>query len=116
MNTENQANDHGVGHVAPLWALIAVAAILMVLTYVTVAITYVDFGPTINLLLALGIAAIKASFVALFFMHLYWDRPLNGIIFVASLLFLALFLFLAMMDTMEYAPQLIEGYAPLINR
>jgi cytochrome c oxidase subunit 4 len=46
----------------------------------------------INVVVALGIATLKASLVALFFMHLRYDRPLNGIIFVSSLVFLGIFL------------------------
>jgi cytochrome c oxidase subunit 4 len=54
--------------------------------------------------------------VVLYFMHLRWDRPFNAIVFVVSLVLLSLFLWLAMMDTVEYQPELIPGYAPEITK
>ena len=56
----------------------------------------------------MGVATIKGSLVALYFMHLRWDRPYNAIIFVASLLFLGVFLGFALLDTAEYNPSLID--------
>ncbi|MBC7924315.1 MAG: cytochrome C oxidase subunit IV family protein [Bryobacteraceae bacterium] len=66
---------------------------LLILTMITVGASYIDFGGgTTNVIIAMLIASLKASLVALFFMHLRWDRPLSGIIFVFSLFFLGLFL------------------------
>ncbi len=80
-----------------LYTLILLA--LMVLTTITVFASGIDFGsPTINVVIAMVIASIKASLVALFFMHLRWDRPLNSIIFVSGLLFLGLFLIFCFID------------------
>jgi len=44
-------------------------------------------------------------------MHLRWDRPFNGIIFIGSLAFVALFLALTMTDSAEYQPDLQPGDA-----
>jgi cytochrome c oxidase subunit 4 len=104
-----------VGHVAPLPVLLAVWAALLVLTVVTVAVTWVDLG-VFNLWMALAIATVKASLVALYFMHLRWDRPFNAIVFVASIAFVMLFVGLALVDTVEYQPELIPGYAPAMDR
>jgi cytochrome c oxidase subunit 4 len=57
-----------------------------------------DFGP-VNVLIALTIATIKASLVALFFMHPRHDRPMDAVIFLSGLAFLALFLTLCIVDT-----------------
>jgi cytochrome c oxidase subunit 4 len=84
---------------------------LIVLTYVTVAATKVDLGD-FNLWLALAIATVKASLVALYFMHLRYDKPIHAVIFVSTLCFVALFVVFALMDTGYYEPQLIPGYAP----
>jgi cytochrome c oxidase subunit 4 len=46
----------------------------------------------INVIVALTIATIKASLVALFFMHLLHDKPVNSIILVSSFVFLGIFL------------------------
>ena len=108
-------NHPEVGHVVPLKILGAVIVALMILTWVTVAVTWVDLG-SFNLWIAMAIALVKASLVALFFMHLRWDAPINGIILIASLLMVVLFIGIVMMDTNAYAPDQIPGYAPLINR
>lgn len=104
-----------VGHVVPLWMLVAVWAALMVLTYLTVEATRIDLG-NLNLVIAMGIATVKAALVVLFFMHMYWETPLNAIIFVSSLLFVALFIILVLYDSGNYQPSMIEGYAPAFER
>ena len=93
-------------------------AALMVLTVVTVAVTYIPadvLGP-LTLWVALGIAGLKATLVALYFMHLRWDRPLNGIIMVISVLVVVMFVGGALTDTAEYQGDMIPGYAPGMQR
>ena len=102
-------------HVVSLRTLIAVFVALVVLTWITVAATYVDLGP-LNLWIALGIAAVKGALVALYFMHLRWDRPFNGVVFLVALLFVVLLVGGTLMDTREYRPDLIPGYAPGMER
>jgi cytochrome c oxidase subunit IV len=102
---------HGLGHILPLKVLLAVWAALVVLTGITVAATHVDLGG-LNLWLALAIATLKASLVSLYFMHLRYDRPVHLIIFLGTLLFVCLFVGLALVDTQSYQPDLIPGYAP----
>ncbi len=104
-------DGHGVGHVLPMKVLGAVFAGLVVLTWITVAATWVDLG-AMNLWLAMAIATVKASLVALYFMHLRWDRPINGIIFLGTLLFVLLFVGIALTDTASYQPEMIPGYSP----
>ncbi len=73
--------------------------ILLALTIITVTASRIDFGSsTANIVIAMTIATIKATLVALFFMHLKDDKPINGLIFVSSLLFLAVFLGFCMVD------------------
>ncbi len=74
----------------------AVLAALLVLTVITVLASYVDFG-SLNTVVALIIASIKGSLVALFFMHLRHDK-FNAVIFVGGLLFLAVFLIWTLFD------------------
>ena len=99
----------------PLSLLVVTGAGLLVLTAVTVLVASFDFGAA-NIWIALGIAAVKGSLVVLFFMHLLWDRPFNGVIFVTSLAFVALFISFAMTDTFEYAPDMDTGDAPLVRQ
>jgi len=86
--------------VSPL-VLLSVFGALLVLTVLTVAVTYVDLGPA-NLIVALGIAVVKAALVLMFFMHLWWDRPFNAVVLVAAFFFVALFLGFTIMDTDQY--------------
>ncbi len=86
------AHEHG-GAAVYLRTLLA----LLFLTIVTVGASYIDFGSG-NVVIALFIATIKASLVALFFMHLRWDKPINAIIAVAGFLFLGIFLMFDFID------------------
>lgn len=95
------AARHAVAHVVPLGVLWAVFAALIGLTVVTVAATWIDLGVW-NLWLALGIATVKATLVALYFMHLRYDHPFHAVVFVAALLFLGVFIALTLLDTFAY--------------
>ena len=92
-----------LGHVVDLRVLLAVFAALMVLTAITVAVSYFDFG-AINLAVAMGVATVKATLVALYFMHLRYDSLLNAIFFVIGVAFLGLFIMITMLDSIECQP------------
>lgn len=94
------AHAHHV-HVVPVWLLLGVFGGLIVLTWATVAVTAVDLGAG-NIFVAMLIAVLKAGLVAMFFMHLRWDSPFNGLILVSSLLFVAIFIAIALMDSVNY--------------
>lgn len=74
----------------------AVLLALLVLTIITVQASYIDFG-SMNTVVALVIATMKGSLVALFFMHLRHDK-FNAVIFVGGLLFLSIFLIWTLFD------------------
>lgn len=88
----NTHSDDGKPHVTPLKTYLLVWGSLMVLTGITVGVSFVDFGAA-NLFVALLIASVKVALVALYFMHLRHDNKFNFVIFITSLLFVALFLF-----------------------
>jgi cytochrome c oxidase subunit 4 len=69
----------------------AVFGALLVLTLVTVGVSYLDLPEVETVLVALAIATTKASLVAMFFMHLKGERPM-----VTWSLGLAAFLLLAL--------------------
>lgn len=101
MSTHTDALDQHDGHSHEhSWkGYLYVLLILLVLTIITVAASRVNFGSaTANIVIAMTIATIKASLVALFFMHLKDDKPINGLIFVSTLLFLAVFLGFCLVD------------------
>jgi cytochrome c oxidase subunit 4 len=115
-HAEAQATGHPtVGHVVSFRVLATVWLALLTLTLITVAVAGVDIG-NFNLGVAMAIATVKASLVLLYFMHMRYDRPMNAIVFVAALLFVALFVSIALLDTRAYEPDLIPGYAPGITR
>ncbi|MGK3999519.1 cytochrome C oxidase subunit IV family protein [Sorangium sp. So ce1024] len=89
--------DH-VPHVLPLKVYIATWLALLVLTVVTVGASYVDLGAA-NLAVAILIATVKAGVVALIFMHLKWDHKFHLLIFLSSIIFLAIFIAFTMFDT-----------------
>jgi cytochrome c oxidase subunit 4 len=70
---------------------------LLILTVITVGASHINFGAG-NVVIALAIATVKASIVALFFMHLLHDKPVNGIIAVTGFLFLGIFLMFDFID------------------
>jgi cytochrome c oxidase subunit 4 len=97
---------HSLAHVMPVPVLIGVFLALVLLTVVTVVATFFPTG-SFEIWISLGIATVKASLVAVYFMHLRYDTPLNALIFVFGLIFVALFLGLTMMDTHQYQPDLM---------
>lgn len=110
-STAHTADPHGHDdghhqHVVPFWMLVLVLMVLLFLTVVTVGVTVIDLGSTGNLILAIGIAVIKASIVGLYFMHLRWDSLFNGFILIASLAFVGLLILIAGMDKEEYTPSI----------
>ena len=88
--------SHASVHVTPPKTYAMVLGALLVFTIITVQASYIDFGE-MNLVVAMVIATIKASLVALFFMHLRHDK-FNAVIFVGGLLFLAIFLIWTLFD------------------
>ena len=106
---------HGPGHIVSPPILIATGLGLLVLTVITVVVAGIDLGEA-NIYIALGIAVLKGSLVALFFMHLRWDRPFNQIVFVSSLCFVGLFIAFAMTDTAEYREFIVDGDAPAVKK
>lgn len=76
-------------HITSYKTYFIVWAALMVLTVITVYVSYVDFG-TMNVVIAMAIASLKAALVALFFMHLKFEDSITWVfaLFPLGLLFL----------------------------
>ena len=94
-------------HVVSFRVLLTVFIALLVLTYVTVAVRYINLGG-LNIWIALGIATIKGALVVLYFMHLRYDSPFHSIVFVTALVFMFLFLGIVILDTIQYQPAIDE--------
>jgi len=76
-------------HILSYGKLAAILAILLLLTGVTVAVSYVHLGFW-NVPLALTIASLKASLVLLFFMHLKYEGQVIRYSFLSTVFFLAI--------------------------
>ena len=92
-------------HAVPPRVLLGTASALFALTAATVAISRLDLGPW-NVVAALGIAAVKASLVALFFMHLKYQGRFKAVVFSASVLFAVLLVGFVVFDTTQYQPSI----------
>lgn len=97
-----------VGHLVPIRTLVLTGLALLFLTVVTVAVRYIDAGE-FNIVIALGVAVVKAALVVLVFMHLLWDRSFNSLMLVGSIVFVVLLIGIAMTDTRMYNPSLYNG-------
>lgn len=99
-------------HVTSVPVLILTFVALVFLTMLTVyqaTADWIHLG-RFEILVTLLIATAKASLVALIFMQLAHDKPLNGLILVSSLLFVVLFLSFALLDTGAYKNQ-VDNFA-----
>lgn len=98
---------HGGGHSTHVMSpklLLGVYGALVALTILTVSAIQIDLGGTANLIVAMGVATVKAALVVAFFMHLLYDKRFNLLIFISSVLFVVLFLSIAVLDTKQYQP------------
>lgn len=94
-------SDHSKS--SPLKMYFGIWATLLLLTYITYKAAFIELGQ-FNAAVALGIATIKATLVALFFMHVYHaSEKLTKLVVISALFFLLLLLGLTMAD---YAPRL----------
>ena len=97
-HVSGHADDGAVhAHVSSVSFYIGIFALLVVLTFATVKVSYYDFG-SLNTVVALLIATTKASLVAAFFMHLRYDNLFNTLALLGAFLFLAIFILLTYDD------------------
>ena len=110
--------DDQIGHIVPVKFLTLICCILLVFTVITVWVSRYDFAEIniseLNIIVALLVATIKATLVGLYFMHLRWDRPIIGFIFVGSILLVVLFVGMALTDSTAYQPDIVKGDTPKV--
>lgn len=98
-------------HVLPVKTYILVFIALMALMVLTAFLSTVPMGRELNTIVALIIAAIKATLVLLFFMHLkYESYVLSTVVFVAGLFWLLIFFGLTMIDYVSRSKLGIPGH------
>jgi cytochrome c oxidase subunit 4 len=88
-------------HVCSFQAFFGIYVTLLFLTFVTVAIAEPVSGLALgsaSMLVAMAVAAVKASLVMTVFMHLRWDTAMNNLAFLGSLIFLSLLFLFTLAD------------------
>lgn len=82
---------------------------LMVLTVVTVAVSYLHLPVHLAVLLALIVATIKGSLVALFFMHLKGERKLIYYVLALTVVFFVFMMFVPLATNLNKIPGTTPG-------
>ncbi|WP_069133294.1 cytochrome C oxidase subunit IV family protein [Rhodohalobacter halophilus] len=90
-------SGHHISSAKFLWGI---GIALFFLTFVTVAVTWIQIPEPWNIVVAIGIAVVKALLVVLFFMNLYWDSKFNSLLFIFSLIFFGLMIGITLLDTL----------------
>jgi cytochrome c oxidase subunit IV len=86
------------GHHVVSWRIYVVIFLaLAVLTVVTVQAAGRDFG-VLNTVIALGIAAVKATLVMLFFMHVRYSPRLTTLVLFSGFVFLGILILFTVSD------------------
>jgi cytochrome c oxidase subunit 4 len=88
-------NEHT--HIDSVGTYVKVLLALLVATGLTSWVANIDLGP-FSTVVALGIATVKMTLVALFFMHIRHSTKLTKLVVVGGLLWLAILLVLTMTD------------------
>ena len=96
--------EHSGHHIVSPGVYAAVLAVLLVGTVVTVQAAKIDLGPW-NIVLALGIAVTKMTFVILFFMHGKYSSKRTKLIIVSGFFWLAIMLALTLADYTTRHPE-----------
>lgn len=89
--SDNDDHHGELGHILPFKVYRNVLIALVTLTVLTVVVSKVpalDFGNW-NIALAMIIASVKATLVALFFMHLKYENPITWLYAIFPLILLA---------------------------
>jgi cytochrome c oxidase subunit 4 len=90
-HSEHGSHSH-VARYATVWAALAFFTLL------TWGVSRFHIPGGWGVVVALGIACVKAALVALFFMHLWDQRGANRLVFLTSLVFVALLIGLTLSD------------------
>ena len=87
-------SDHSEDISKHVRGYLIIGATLIIGTVITVLASYVDLGHHWNIVLALVIATVKASLVALFFMHLISERQMIYLVLAFTAFFFIGLMFL----------------------
>ncbi|MCU1292590.1 MAG: caa(3)-type oxidase, subunit [Bryobacterales bacterium] len=95
-------------HIPTVKSLVSVWAALVVLTWTTVGVSYLELGE-LNVIVALAIAVFKASLVAWIFMGVRYSTQMTRLFVVAGLVWLSIMILITGGDYLtrgwDYQPQ-----------
>ena len=84
-------------HIVPKHVYYTIFGILMICTYLTVQMAFLDLG-VLNVVAALAIAVFKATLVVLYFMHVKYSTRLTWAVVVGGIFWLGILLVLTLSD------------------
>ncbi len=90
-------SGHHISSAKFLWGI---GTALFFLTFVTVAVTWIQIPEPWNVVVAVAIAVVKALIVVAFFMNLWWDSKFNTLLFIMSIAFFLLLIGITLLDTL----------------
>jgi cytochrome c oxidase subunit 4 len=94
----SHVEQENVGHHSHVARYATVWIVLIVLTFLTWGVSRFHIPGGWGVAVALAIAIVKGSLVALFFMHLWDQRGANRLVFLTSVVFVALLIGLTLSD------------------
>lgn len=94
-------HSHSEPHVSPFSLYMKIFGALVVLTFVTVGVSYLGLPATPSIIVAMAVASVKATLVAAWFMHLLHDTKFNIMLFLASIWFIGAFFCFTSLDLMS---------------
>jgi cytochrome c oxidase subunit IV len=95
MSSHSGSEEH---HITSYKTYISIWILLMILTAITVFVSYVDVG-IFNIVIAMSVASVKAAMVALFFMHLKFEDGITWAFALFPLGLLFLLIGMTILDT-----------------
>jgi len=96
-------------HVLSVKLYAAIFAALIGLTLTTTAVSFIDLGGNLNVVVALFIAVCKAVLVILYFMHVRYSSRLTWVFVGAGFFWLSILIALTMSDLLTRTRVLFPG-------
>jgi cytochrome c oxidase subunit IV len=96
-------------HVVSIKLYAVIFASLIILTLTTTAVSFIDMGGDLNVVVALFIAVCKALLVILYFMHVRYSSRLTWVFVGAGFFWLTILIVLTMSDLLTRTPVVFPG-------
>ncbi len=93
-NNNNHEEDH---HIVSYAANIKIWIVLLILTWLTITVAYLDFG-NVAVAIALLIATVKAGIVLAYYMHLKFESKLLTALLLVTVAVFSSFIILTFFD------------------